>query len=103
MSIEQGKRVLASATPEFTGAPEGARIPIFTGGAEQIVIPGGTMLLEASFERAGDDLLITGPDGTQFVIIEYFSSPVQAGLMTEGGSLLPYDLVSALAGPAAPG
>ncbi len=103
MSIEQGKYVFASASPASSGASSGAPIPLAGGGAEQIVVPGGTMLLDADFERSGADLLITGPDGTQFIIIDYFDSPVQAGLMTEGGSLLPYNLVSALAGPAAPG
>ena len=89
MSIEQGKYVFASASPASSGASSGAPIPLAGGGAEQIVVPGGTMLLDADFERSGADLLITGPDGTQFIIIDYFDSPVQAGLMTEGGSLLP--------------
>ena len=61
------------------------------------------MLLDADFTRSGFDLLITGPDGAQFVIVNYFGSPVRADLITEGGSLLPFDLVTALAGPATPG
>ena len=61
------------------------------------------MLLHADFARAGADLLITAADGTQYVIVEYFNAMMEAGLMTESGSLLPFDLVSALAGPASPG
>ena len=103
MSIEQEKYFFASASPEIFGASSSAPIPLFSDGDKQIVVPGGTMLLEANFDRSGANLLITGPDGTQYIIIDYFDSPVHADLMTEGGSLLPYDLVSALAGPIAPG
>ena len=103
MSIEQGKYVFASAAPALAGAPGSAPISIPVHGAAEIVVPGGNMLLHADFARLGDDLLITAPDGTQFVIIDYFGAAIEADLMTEGGSLLPFDLVSALAGPASPG
>ncbi|MBT6828489.1 MAG: hypothetical protein HOA58_03125, partial [Rhodospirillaceae bacterium] len=103
MSIEQGKIVFAAATAEISGVSGSAPTPILGGGAAEIVIPGGNMLLHADFSRAGADLLITAPDGSQFVIVDYFNGQIEAGLMTESGALLPFDLVSALAGPAAPG
>ncbi|MDA0229708.1 MAG: choice-of-anchor L domain-containing protein [Proteobacteria bacterium] len=103
MSIEQGKYVFAAASSALTGATGSAPIPISAQGAAEIIVPGGDMLLHADFDRAGSDLLITAPDGTQFVIVEYFSAATQADLMTEGGALLPFDLVAALAGPASPG
>ncbi len=31
-------------------------------------VPGGHLLLVASFERAGADLLLIGPDGTRILI-----------------------------------
>ncbi|MDP6816931.1 MAG: hypothetical protein QF449_02685, partial [Alphaproteobacteria bacterium] len=68
----------------MSGAAGGAPIPIPVFGAAEIIVPGGAMLLDADFTRAGADLLITAPDGTQFVIVDYFNAPTQAGLMTEG-------------------
>jgi len=103
VSIEQGKYVFAAASPALIGATDGAPIPISAQGSAEIIVPGGDMLLHADFTRAGADLLITAPDGTQFVIVEYFSATTQADLITEGGAMLPFDLVSALAGPASPG
>ena len=103
MSIEQSKYIFASASPAMSSAASSAPIPILTHGAAEIIVPGGDMLLHADFTRAGADLLITAPDGTQYVIVEYFNTMTAAGLMTESGSLLPFDLVSALAGPASPG
>ncbi len=103
MSIEQGKIVFAAATAEISGVSGSAPTPIFGGGAAEIVIPGGNMLLHADFSRAGADLLITAPDGSQFIIVDYFNGESEAGLMTESGALLPFDLVSILAGPVAPG
>ena len=103
MSIEQGKYVLASASSAMSSASGSSPIPIPAHGASEIIVPGGDMLLHADFTRAGADLLITAADGTQYVIVEYFNATTEAGLMTESGALLPFDLVSALAGPASPG
>ena len=103
VSIELDKPVFASSSAAFFNVPSNAPILISSPVTEQIIVPGGTMLLSADFERSGFDLLITGSDGTQFVIVNYFGSPVQADLITQGGSLLPFDLVSTLAGPVAPG
>ena len=87
----------------MSGVTDSVPTPILGGDAAHIVIPGGDMLLHADFTRAGADLLITAPDGSQFVIVDYFDGQTEAGLITEGGALLPFDLVSALAGPASPG
>ena len=103
MSIEPNKSVFAPVTSSPFHVPKNAPTLISGQGAEQIIVPGGTMLLDADFERSGFDLLITGPDGTQFLIVNYFTSPARADLMTEGGSLLPFDLISSLAGSATPG
>jgi len=103
VSIEQEKYVFASASPAMSGAAGRAPISIPTHGAAEIIVPGGDMLLHADFTRAGADLLITAPDGTQYIIVEYFNATTEAGLMTEGGALLLFDLISILAGPASPG
>jgi hypothetical protein len=103
VSIEQGKYVFASSSPAMSGTAGSWPIPIPAHGAAEIIVPGGDMLLHADFARAGADLLITAADGTQYVIVEYFNAVTEAGLMTESGALLPFDLVSALAGPMVPG
>ena len=70
--------------------------------SSNVVVPGGDMLLRADFARLGDDLLITSSDGEQLIIVGYFSSLTPIDLMTDGGALLPFDLISTLAGPVAP-
>ena len=87
----------------LTGESVGSPIVLGASGGETLIVPGVDALLHADFSRVGFDLLLTMTDGTQFLIVEYFSQINPATLMTEGGSALPPDLVSALAGPMAPG
>ena len=42
-------------------------------GSENLVVPGGTMLLVADFSREGPDLLIEGPGGEEVVVQDYFT------------------------------
>jgi len=72
-------------------------------GNGQLVVPGGSALLRAEFFPSGGDLLIVMPDGSRIFVLDYYASPLPTTLMTEGGAALPYDLVSTLAGPHAPG
>ncbi len=87
----------------LAGESVGSPIVLGASGGETLIVPGVDALLRAEFSRVGSDLLLTMTDGTQFLIVEYFSQVNPATLMTEGGSALPPDLVSALAGPMAPG
>ena len=87
----------------LAGESVGSPIVLGASGGETLIVPGVDALLRAEFSRVGFDLLLTMTDGTQFLIVEYFSQVNPATLMTEGGSALPPDLVSALAGPMAPG
>ena len=68
-----------------------------------IVVPGGKFLLQADFVRLGPDLLLVGSDGTQVLIQGYFEAAEPAALMTEGGALLPPDLVATLTRSETPG
>ncbi len=70
---------------------------------ETIVIPGGDFLLKADFVRHGSDLILKGDDGTTVVIRDYFAQADPPTLMTEGGAMLPPDLVAKLAGSVTPG
>ena len=69
-------------------------------GAENLVVPGGSMLLVADFTREGPDLLIEGPNGEEIVVQDYFTVENPPTLQTSGGAQLPSDLVERLAGSA---
>ncbi len=68
-----------------------------------LVVPHGAFLLNANFVRQGSDLVLVGDDGTRVLIKDYFALFEPPALMTEGGAILPPDLVARLAGPLAPG
>ncbi|MBY0429942.1 MAG: FecR domain-containing protein, partial [Rhodospirillales bacterium] len=67
------------------------------------VVPGGSLLLTADFQRVGPNLVLVAPDGTQVVVVDYFTLAEPPALATAGGAVLPSDLVLKLAGPAAAG
>ena len=83
-----------------------AKLPVVltTGSGDgYLVVPGGDALLSAEFVPSGGDLLILMPDGSRTVVLDFYSAPLPTTLMTESGAALPYDLVTALAGPPSPG
>ena len=61
------------------------------------------MLLVADYARDGSDLVLTGADGSQVVIQDYFAQTEPPVLMTESGAIVSADLAAKLAGPLAPG
>jgi hypothetical protein len=70
---------------------------------ETLTIPGDSWLLKADFTPQGSDLLLTGPDGSQVLIRDYFNLDIPPDLMTDAGGVIPAQLALKLAGPAAPG
>ena len=72
-------------------------------GGAPLVIPGGAWLLEAEFSPQGSDLLLSGPDGSQILIRNFFDLDTPPDLMTEGGAVISAELAVKLAGPLAPG
>ena len=60
-------------------------------------------LLKADFSPQGSDLLLTGPDGSQVLIRDYFNLDTPPDLMTDAGALIPAELAVKLAGPTSPG
>ena len=68
-----------------------------------VVVPDAHLLFTAEFSRIGDDLLLTGQDGTVLLIKDYFALDVAPMLLSPLGAMLPADLVAALVGPRAPG
>ena len=67
------------------------------------LIPDANLMFTARFERSGDDLVLTGPDGSNVNVRDYFSTPDAATLVSPEGAVLSGDLVTVLAGPRAPG
>ena len=67
------------------------------------VVPGGAWILKAQFVRQGSDLMLTGPDGQQVLLRDFFRLPDPPDLITEGGQLISAELAIKLAGPLAPG
>ena len=70
---------------------------------QPVVVPGGAWLLKAQFSPQGNDLLLTGADGSQILIRDYFNGDFPVDLMTPGGAVISGELALKLAGPQAPG
>ncbi len=70
---------------------------------ELLHVPGEAWLLMADFSPQGSDLLLTGPDGKQILIRDYFNLSAPPDLVTDGGAVISSELAVKLAGPSAPG
>ena len=71
--------------------------------ATEVVVPLGDFLLTAEYGREGSDLSLTGADGTQVLIQDYFAQAEPPLLLTEGGARIAPEIASRLAGSVAPG
>ncbi|MEM6635187.1 MAG: Ig-like domain-containing protein [Pseudomonadota bacterium] len=89
------------ATETFeTGAAVQA---IQAGGTDPLVVPGEAFLFTADFDRDGPDLILSGAEGSEIRVLDYFKTQVPADLLAENGAVLRGDLVERLAGPETPG
>jgi len=89
---------------ETLGYAEQAPIKVLQAhNGELLNVPGEAWLLKADFSPQGSDLLLTGPDGTQVLIRDYFNLDVPPDLVTDGGAIISSELAVKLAGPSAPG
>ncbi len=68
-----------------------------------VTVPDAHLLFTAEFSRIGDDLLLTGQDGTTLLIQNYFAFDTPPMLLSPLGAMLPPGLVELLVGPRAPG
>ena len=83
---------------------DGHFIQIFDGaGATQLKISLGDFILKADYSRNGADLVLSGEDGAELLIQDYFSNATLPDLVSENGSLVEGGVVDRLAGPLAPG
>lgn len=78
-------------------APEGGS----HGGIVQV--PSAALLTGGDYARVGLDLMITGPDGQQVLIEDYFLTDSPPDLMSADGAQIAGDLAEMLAGSMAPG
>ena len=70
--------------------------------AHVVSVPDANLLFRGDFRRAGPDLVISGPDGQHHLVPGYFSSEQPPALVAPNGGRLTGDVVSLLAGSAAP-
>lgn len=81
----------------------GAQLPPIQANGASVVVPDAHLLFTAEFSRIGDDLLLTGQDGTVLLIKDYFALDAPPMLLSPLGAMLSADLVAVLVGPRAPG
>lgn len=85
------------------GSPAQGPTLIAVEGAETVVVPNGTLILDAEYSRSGADLILTAPDGDVVRLQDYFQQEIAPDLMTEGGAVINAAMATRLAGPLAPG
>ncbi len=81
----------------------GQIVVIEAANASALIVPGGAWLLHADFTHQGPDLLITGRNGEQVLVRDFFKNSNHPDLVTDGGLILKGDIAARLAGPLAPG
>ncbi|MBE0530232.1 MAG: FecR domain-containing protein, partial [Rhodospirillales bacterium] len=96
---------ITATETKVPGLPEGTTPAhvIEATGSETLTLPAGVPLADCDFARAGDNLVLTAPDGTVTVVRGYFGLETPPALVSAGGGELAGDLVTQLAGPLAPG
>ena len=61
------------------------------------LIPNGNLILVADYEQVGDDLVLSGPDGTTVTVQGYFSLSNPPDLVSTDGAVVPSDIVISMA------
>src|SRR4026209_1158013 len=65
-----------------------------------LVVPDANLLFSADFKRSGSNLILSGPDGEHFAIVDYFRHKKLPDLVTSGGAALSARIIEALTGSA---
>ena len=69
----------------------------------EVILPDGFNPADAAFERVGPDLMMTGPDGTQVLVADFFMMETPPDLLSTLGARVVGGLAVRLAGSVAPG
>ena len=72
-------------------------------GGGPLIVPGGEFLLHADYVRQGPDLMLVGRDGTEVLVVGFFSVAAPPVLQGDTGLRILPEVAAKLAGPAAPG
>ncbi len=73
-------------------------VAVETPSAGAVMLPEGFNVAAADYGAAGTDLILTGPDGAQVVVRDYFSGDAQPALVTPEGARTGGDAAVRLAG-----
>jgi len=71
-------------------------------GSDALVLPADGWLPLADFTRSGPNLLITGPDGNEILVVDFFLQKSPPDLTTTEGVMISGEVAARLAGPMAP-
>ncbi len=72
----------------------GAQLPPIQASGASVVVPDAHLLFTAEFSRIGDDLLLTGQDGTVLLIEDYFALDAPPMLPSPLSAMLPPELAA---------
>ena len=88
-------------TPELL--PQQETTSIDAAGELLIEVPGGDLLLNAEYNRDGQDLVLEGEDGTKAISQNYFAMDPMPDLATVDGAVITPKIAMAWVGPLASG
>ena len=91
-----------SVRGDIGGPDAGTRLPPIDATEGPIVVPDAHLLFNAEYTQVGDDLLLTGGDGTSIVISNYFALGAAPMLFSPEGAVMQPHVVSALVGSRVP-
>jgi len=95
---------LFDVTDDVFGAADAGPVHVLQAyNGDILTIPGKAWLLKADFIPQGPDLLLTGTDGAQVTVRDFFNLDAPPDLVTESGAVISAELAVKLAGPTAPG
>ena len=78
------------------GHAAGNILPPIEASGGSLVVPDAQLLFTADYTRAGDDLVLTGADGTTLVITNYFALDAAPILFSPDGAMMAPQLVATL-------
>ncbi len=83
-------------------AAQNPAVTLFAENQGSLSLPDGFSLTQSDFSQSGSDLVLTGPDGGQIVIADYFTFDVPPDLVSANGATIGPELAGKLAGSQAP-
>jgi|GEM_PF-3196591 len=101
-TVGEGGRLVAPASGDVSADSHAISYLAASDSGGHILLPGDGFVFSADFGRDGSDLTLTGADGHQVVVVDYFASETPPDVFTPDGFRLSGHTVESLAGPVAP-